>query len=199
VTSTAEPLRARHQAKEAAETIRLIPAARRAAGNPDRAAGHGRPPPVSGTTGPCGPGRCWSWPCPRRSRSGPGGSAPASSPASARSIPCRDYGTPCTWTPRSPCPSASRPMPPTPCAPGSPPAPRFRPDATVRPLLRHRLPGPGHGRASRLPPPRPGPRPPRPGRHHHRGVLPARPGPGHGRRPRPPAPHRHPRPQPATP
>src|ERR1022692_1394483 len=67
----------------------------------------------------------------------------------------------------------------------------------VRPLVRNRLAGAGHGRASRLPPPRPSRGPARAVGHHHRRVLSPSPGPGHGCRPRPPAPRRPAQPPPA--
>jgi hypothetical protein len=58
------------------------------------------------------PGRTMrSWPPQLRPRCGPGGSASRRRPGSGWSPRCPEYGPPCTWTPASPSPSASRPTP----------------------------------------------------------------------------------------
>jgi len=49
--------------------------------------------------GPCGPGRCWSWPHRPRPRCGPGGSASRRRPGSGWSLRYPASGPPCTWTP----------------------------------------------------------------------------------------------------
>ena len=131
--------------------------------------------------GPCGPGRCWSWPLRPRPRCGPGGSASRRRPGSGWSPRCRESGPRCTWTPRSPSRRRSlRRL----CAArlaGSRGLDQ-RPDPAVRQVVRDLLLRPRHGRAGGLSPAGPG----RGGtgtvaRHHPR-VLPAGPGPGHGDR-----------------
>ena len=112
------------------------------------------------------PGRAIrSWPPRPRLRCSPGGSASRRRPASAWSPRCRASGPRCTWTPPSPSRSASRPTPPTPCAPGWP-ATRCRTG-----LRTSRLPSddPSRDRAGTV------------AGHHARVVL-AGPGPGHGDR-----------------
>ena len=106
--------------------------------------------------GPCGPGRCWSWPPRPRPRCGPGGSASRRRPGSAWSPRCRASGPRCTWTPRSPSRSASRRTPPTRCAPGWPASPDQPADPPVRQVVRDLLLRARHGRAGRLPPAGPG-------------------------------------------
>ena len=75
----------------------------------------------------------------------------------------------------------------------------FHRDQAVRPLVRDRVPGPGHGRASRLPPAHPGPRRACTVGHHHRSLLPPSTGPRHGRRPGPHDPRGRLQPGPARP